>query len=326
MPADTYIEKEEKQMGRKVEVRVPASVANLGSGFDAMGMALNLYNIVELEEDGNEFLIEITGEGEQTLPRDQSNLVAQAINRLFTAASYRASGWRLRLTNRIPLQRGLGSSAAAIVGGLVAANAVAGYPLSLKQILSQAIALEGHPDNGAAALLGGVVLIMPEENAIIDKSGFASDYLYNNFKTPDDLVVYAVIPEFTLSTSLARSILPEQVPFRDAVFNLARAAMLAMALRDGDWDKLGTAMQDRIHQPYRAHLIPGLEEMLQAARLAGAYGAFLGGAGPSVIALGPPGSKAGEVMRKVFLAHGTEARVLDLQPSPFGACAEISAL
>ncbi len=313
-------------MGRKVVVRVPASVANLGSGFDAMGMALNLYNVVELEETGAGYQIEVAGEGEQALPRDKSNLVAQAINRLFEVSSHPASGWRLHLSNNIPLQSGLGSSAAAIVGGLVAANAVAGYPLSLKQILSQAIALEGHPDNVAAALMGGVVVIVPEENAAADNASAAPDYLYTCFKPPAGLVAYTVIPGFTLSTSLARHILPEQVSLKDAVFNLARAAMLAMALRDGDWDKLGTAMQDRIHQPYRAHLIEGLEEMLQAARLAGAYGAFLGGAGPSVVALGPPGSKAGEVMRKVFMAHGAEARVLELQPSPFGAYAEISTL
>lgn len=313
-------------MGRKVVVRVPASVANLGSGFDAMGMALNLYNVVELEETGAGYQIEVAGEGEQVLPRDKSNLVAQAINRLFEVSSHPASGWRLYLSNNIPLQSGLGSSAAAIVGGLVAANAVAGYPLSLKQILSQAIALEGHPDNVAAALMGGVVVIVPEENAAADNASAAPDYLYTCFKPPAGLVAYTVIPGFTLSTSLARHILPEQVSLKDAVFNLARAAMLAMALRDGDWDKLGTAMQDRIHQPYRAHLIEGLEEMLQAARLAGAYGAFLGGAGPSVVALGPPGSKAGEVMRKVFMAHGAEARVLELQPSPFGAYAEISTL
>jgi len=313
-------------VGRKVVVRVPASVANLGSGFDAMGMALNLYNVVELEETGAGYQIEVAGEGEQVLPRDKSNLVAQAINRLFEVSSHPASGWRLYLSNNIPLQSGLGSSAAAIVGGLVAANAVAGYPLSLKQILSQAIALEGHPDNVAAALMGGVVVIVPEENAAADNASAAPDYLYTCFKPPAGLVAYTVIPGFTLSTSLARHILPEQVSLKDAVFNLARAAMLAMALRDGDWDKLGTAMQDRIHQPYRAHLIEGLEEMLQAARLAGAYGAFLGGAGPSVVALGPPGSKAGEVMRKVFMAHGAEARVLELQPSPFGAYAEISTL
>ena len=119
-------------MGRKAIVRVPASVANLGSGFDAMGMALNLYNVVELEETGAGYQIEMTGEGEQTLPRDQSNLVAQAISRLFEATSHQISGWRLRLTNNIPLQSGLGSSAAAIVGGLVAANAVAGYHPSVE--------------------------------------------------------------------------------------------------------------------------------------------------------------------------------------------------
>lgn len=313
-------------MGRKVVVRVPASVANLGSGFDAMGMALNLYNEVELEEEGAGYRIEVAGEGERTLPRDQSNLVARAINRLFEVASCHLSGWRLRLTNDIPLQSGLGSSAAAIVGGLVAANAIAGSPLSQNQILAQAIALEGHPDNAAAALLGGVVVIVPGGNAAAGNGGAGGDYLYTCFRPPAELVVYAVIPGFTLSTSLARQVLPEQVPLKDAVFNLARAAMLALALRDGDWDKLAVATQDRIHQPYRAGLIEGLEEMFRAARLAGAYGAFLGGAGPSVIALGPSGSRAGEAVREVFMAHGAEARVMELQTSPHGAYAETSAL
>lgn len=301
-------------------------MANLGPGFDTLGMALNLYNTVELEETSTGRRIEVAGEGEQALPRNENNLVAQAINKLFKSASCSFSGWSLRLENNIPLQRGLGSSAAAIVGGLVAANFLAGNPFSREQILSLAIELEGHPDNVAAALLGGVVVIVRNESSCTDNSGAVNDYLYSCFYPPRGLKIYAVVPEFTLSTKLARSVLPEQVPLKDAVFNLGRVALLITALRDGNWEQLGLAVQDRLHQTYRAHLIPGLEEMFQSARLAGAFGTFLSGAGPSVVALGPAGSRAGEEICRVFQDHGIEARVLELQPSSQGAYIETSAL
>jgi homoserine kinase len=289
-------------------------VANLGPGFDALGMAVNLFNAVELEEDGGPAgRVEVSGEGESTLPRDGSNLVAAAVSELFRRTSYESPGWKLRLTNNIPLQRGLGSSAAAIVGGLIAANALAGSPCDREQILRQAIELEGHPDNVAAALLGGVVVVVRGEAA----NGAA--YLYSSFCPPAGLAVAAVVPGYTLATSLARSILPKQVPLADAVFNLGRVALLISALREGNWQQLQAAVQDRLHQPYRSRLVPGLEDMFRAALQAGAFGAFLSGAGPTVIALGPPGSPAGEEIRKIFLARGTAAEVLHLQPSPEGA-------
>jgi homoserine kinase len=296
-------------------------VANLGPGFDALGMALNIYNTIELEETGSGLLIEISGEGERDLPVNEDNLVARAVEKLFEGCSYRLAGWRLRMENNIPLERGLGSSAAAIVGGLVAANAMAGNPFSEQQILSRAIAIEGHPDNVAAALLGGVVVVVRDTQVAIEDDALADEheYLYTSFYPPEGLVVYAVVPGFRLSTDVARRVLPEQVSLRDTVFNIGRVALLAMALRDGRWEQLGVAVQDRLHQPYRAHLIPGLNEMLETAPQAGAYGAFLSGAGPTVVALGPPGSQAGEEIRRIFHNHGVEARVLELQPSLHGA-------
>jgi homoserine kinase len=301
-------------------------VANLGPGFDALGMALNMYNTVELEETGSGRLIEISGEGERDLPGNGDNLVARAVDKLFEGCSYHPSGWRLRMENSIPLQRGLGSSAAAIVGGMVAANAMAGNPFSEQQILSRAIAMEGHPDNVAAALLGGVVVVVRNTHDSVGDAALTGEceYLYTSFCPPEGLMVYAVVPGFTLSTEVARSVLPEQISLRDTVFNIGRVALLAMALRDGRWEQLGAAVQDRLHQPYRAHLIPGLNEMLVAAPLAGAYGAFLSGAGPTVVALGPPCSQAGEEVLRIFHDHGFEARVLELQVSPRGAYVEFN--
>ncbi|MDH7576314.1 MAG: homoserine kinase [Bacillota bacterium] len=297
-------------MSKKVTVKVPATTANLGPGFDSLGMALNLYNTVVLEEAENLGCeIEIVGEGETFLPRDTTNLVFRAVETLAKRACYRSRGWKLRLENRIPLQRGLGSSAAAIVGGLIAANSITGNRFTSHELLLQAIEIEGHPDNVVAALFGGVVVVVEHENS----------YLYTRFFLPQGLKVYAVVPDFPLATKTARSVLPETVFFKDAVFNLARVALLTAALREGNWDLLSVAVQDRLHQPYRSELIPGFKEVLKAAHDAGAYGAFLSGAGPAVIALAPPGSKAGEAMKGAFRNHGFEAEVWNLEPSQQGA-------
>ncbi len=297
-------------MGRRVAVRVPATTANLGPGFDALGMALKLYNTVELEETGGSgFQIEITGEGEDLLPRGAGNLVARAIDKLFHKVNYSLQGWKVRLENKIPLQRGLGSSASAIVGGLLAANAVAGSPFSQRELLAQAIEIEGHPDNVAAALLGGIV-------AVAEQDG---NYFYTNFTPPKELVIYAVIPNFTLSTKAARSVLPELVPMKDVVFNLGRVALLTSILKEGNWDLLTVALKDRIHQPYRSRLIPGMTEAFEAAEQAGAYGAVLSGAGPTLIAFGPPGLEIGEAMGRVLRTYGIEAEIRELEPSLQGA-------
>jgi len=297
-------------MGRRVAVRVPATTANLGPGFDALGMALKLYNTVELEETGGSgFQIEITGEGEDLLPRDEGNLVARAVDKLFHKVNYSLQGWKVRLENKIPLQRGLGSSASAIVGGLLAANAVAGSPFSQRELLAQAIEIEGHPDNVAAALLGGIV-------AVAEQDG---NYFYTSFTPPKELVIYAVIPNFTLSTKAARSVLPQLVPMKDVVFNLGRVALLISILKEGNWDLLTVALKDRIHQPYRSRLIPGMTEAFEAAEQAGAYGAVLSGAGPTLIAFGPPGLEIGEAMGRVLRTYGIEAEARKLEPSLRGA-------
>jgi len=295
---------------KRVVVEVPATTANLGPGFDVLGMALSLYNTVELEESfDSDFQIEIMGEGAGSLPQNSENLVFRTVKYFFQKVAYDCPGWKLRLTNHIPLSRGLGSSAAAIVGALVAANAIAGNPFSQEEILQEAVHLEGHPDNVAAALLGGVVAVLQE----------SSSCFYTRFAPHEGLKVIAAVPDFELPTSKARSVLPEKVSLKDAVFNLGHLALLLSALRDGNWKLLSIAVRDQLHQPYRAFLIPGFEDVIDAAYSAGAYGAFLSGAGPTIVALAPPESLAGEAMARAFQRHGFNSKVLELEPSLAGA-------
>jgi homoserine kinase len=296
-------------MEKKIAVNVPASTANLGPGFDVLGMALNLYNTVVLEKMDNDcHIIEVNGEGHFSLPRDSNNLVARSVTFLMERAGYEDYGFKLTLDNQIPLMSGLGSSAAAIVGGLVAANALVGNPFSHSDVLQMAVEIEGHPDNVAAALLGGVVIVAKDE-----ESGEES-YVYSRFVPKTDIRITAVIPEFNVSTIKARSVLPENVPLQDAVYNLGRIALLVTALREGDWDLLQVAMQDRLHQPYRCSLVPGLNEVFQAALDSGAYGVFLSGAGPTVIAFSPPDLDCGEAIADIFQLRNIAARVMHLEP------------
>lgn len=296
-------------MKKRVVVKVPATTANLGPGFDSLGMALSLFNTIDLEAcTGSDCKVDVVGEGANSLPHDNTNLVVRSMKVLFERAGYNPPAWRLRMHNRIPLARGLGSSAAAIVGGLVTANAYAGNPFTSEQLLTMAVEIEGHPDNVSAALLGGLVIIVKDGDG----------YIYKNFNVPRGLKAYAVIPGFQLATSVARSVLPKKIPMADVVFNIGRVALLATALRDGNWDLLAAGMQDKVHQPYRSDLIPGLTEAFVAAMKAGSYGAVTSGAGPTVIAFGPPDFPIGQVICEVFKAHGITAETWEMDPSPLG--------
>jgi homoserine kinase len=294
-------------------VSVPATTSNLGPGFDCLGMALKLYNDLTLEHhsEPGPTTMEISGEGAQSLPKDASNLIARAAN---TILSDRVSGRLVfKAVNRIPLARGLGSSAAAIVSGLVAANRLLKpSPLSIEQLLQYAIVLEGHPDNVAPAILGGVTV------SIKDRAETRTIAL----KPHAELVAVVCIPDFELATAKARSVLPDTVPRDAAVENVARAMVLASALERGRWDDLAQAMGDRLHQPYRVHLVPGLKSVLAAALAQGACGAALSGSGPTVLALcrkGPLAEQIGAAMVQAFSAHGTTARSLVLPVERKGA-------
>ncbi len=301
-----------------VHVRVPASSANLGPGFDALGLALALYNEVVAEEaDGVEVSVE--GEGGGTLPVDERNVVARGIRAAYEAAGRRFPGCRVACINRIPLARGLGSSAAAWVGGLVAGNALVGGPLDRASLLSLAARAEGHPDNVAAALYGGLTV------SASDGEGATAVAL----PVPADLRWVALIPDTPGTTAEARAVLPATVPRLDAVFNVQRVALLLAALQARRLDALRAALADRLHEPYRQRLFPWMPEVAEAARRAGALGCVLSGAGPALLAVvaGPAG-EADTVARRMqaaLTAAGVGGRACVLAPDLEGAVAQVVA-
>lgn len=258
----------------RVSVNVPATTANLGPGFDCLGMALSLWNGVRLERTP-QAAIQVFGEGEERLSRGEDNLVYRAVASLFRKAGQEVPPLRLLCRNRIPLGRGLGSSAAAVVGGLVAANLLLEEPLSRDKLLTLAVKLEGHPDNVAPALLGGVQVVVRSGEEVVTSS----------VSMPPGLKAVVFIPERSLSTEEARRVLPREVSLEDAVRNIGRAALLVNALAQGKWELLRIATEDRLHQPYREKLIPEMRLLFRTALQAGALGVFLSGAGSSVLAL-----------------------------------------
>jgi homoserine kinase len=304
-----------------IRVRVPATTSNLGPGFDALGLALRVYNTLELDAAETP-RIEIEGEGARLLPRDTAHLAYRAALAVVdTIAAQSADGRRgrilprafhLRQHNRIPLARGLGSSAAAIVGGAAAANALLGSPLDQRALIDLAAGMEGHPDNVAPAVLGGLVACVTAEAGTIRTVRLV----------PRRLHVVLAIPEFTVSTAEARRLLPPVVPFNDAVFNVTRTALLLAALIEGRTDLLDEATRDRLHQPYRARLVPGLEAVFAAARRAGAHGVALSGSGPTVVAFGDaPG--IGDAMCQAFERTGARCGAIDAEIDTEGAAVEI---
>jgi homoserine kinase len=293
-----------------IRVQIPATSANLGPGFDCLGMALELYNTIEMIPGSRGLSIDVSGEGASDLPRDENNLVFQAASRVFRQAGYAPTGIKLRLYNQIPVARGLGSSTAAIVGGVIAANLLTGGGYSIKEIISLAASMEGHADNVVPAVLGGIVVSVQADDKI--------NYL--KIKIPPSLRCVVAIPDYCLATRASREVLPNQVPFQDAVFNVGRVALLVAALQQGDLSLLGTAMEDRLHQVFRSALIPGLKKVLAATKLAGARGVTLSGAGPAIVAFADSNLELiARVMGDTLRQNGVKSKVLVLKPSPVGA-------
>lgn len=300
----------------RVRVRVPATSANLGPGFDALGIALSLYNRVEAEIGEDGLSVDVTGEGSSDLPRDSSNLVWRAMKAFFEAAGVpEPRGVRLRLANSIPPASGLGSSAAAIVGGLVAASALTGAALAPERMLALAAELDGHPDNVAAALAGGMVVVVPVQGG---------GYMWTRVVPPVSPRVAVALPDLALETKQSRGVLPRTVAFSDAAFNVGRAALLVAALGQGRFDLLSTAMQDRLHQDYRLPLVPGGPALIKELIREG-WGICLSGSGPSIIAIGT-GEGPGRAMSDAFEQSGVKCRILDLEVDERGACLEHTAL
>jgi len=289
-------------------LRVPASSANLGPGFDCLGLALDLWNEVSFLQEGDLFVYEVEGEGAEVLNGVSDNLLGRAFLYAYRACgSQPPAGLRVRARNGIPIGSGLGSSAAAILAGLCAANELLGRPLENPGLLKLATELEGHPDNLAAALLGGLVVSVMDGDQIITR----------RLDIPLITAVIAV-PEVKWPTQAARAVLPASISRADAIHNIGRAVLVVEALRSGDLELLQRAMDDRVHQPYRLRQIPGAESACRAGREFGA--AALSGAGPSIIAFVPEraAGNAQAAMIRAFREAGLRARGFITQPSQMG--------
>ena len=291
-------------------VRVPATSANLGPGFDCLGLALRLYNTLEAEV-GQPFKITLTGPYREGIATDESKLVWQTMRHLWSAVNYPVPAAALTLDSHIPPARGLGSSSAAIIAGLVAANQIAGSPLSKLELLQMATELEGHPDNVTPALYGGVTLSVPTADGVIPRS----------LSSAPRLKAVVLIPELHLKTAEARGILPAEVSRSEAVFNISHAGLLIDAFIREEYSLLGEGMCDRLHQDRRSVLIPGMPETLKAARQNGAYGAALSGSGPTLIALVPEDSNdnVSQAMLATISQFGVKAQTLVLEIDSEGA-------
>lgn len=270
----------ELEVGKKVSVTVPASSANLGPGFDTLGLAVSLYDTVEVEVVASGLSVEVFGEGRGELPLDGSHLVVKALRAGLKAADAHAPGLKVVCHNSIPQSRGLGSSAAAAVAGVCAANGLAGCPLSNEQLVQLSSAFEGHPDNAAASVLGQAVVSWTE----IPVDGRTEpQYRAVTIPVAESIMATALVPNFHASTEAVRRVLPTDVTHLDARFNVSRCAVMTVALQHHP-ELLWEGTRDRLHQPYRADVLPVTAEWVNRLRNKG-YAAYLSGAGPTVMVL-----------------------------------------
>lgn len=263
----------------KVIIKAPASTANLGSGFDAMGIALDLCNTVELEEWDR---LVITSADDSETPADETNLVYQTVRDVYELCGKPLPGLKITQSSPIPQARGLGSSSACIAAGIAGANRLLGAPLSRQELLELGCKIEGHPDNVAPAMLGGFVTSVMENG-----------HVYTICKPVSEALNFcAFVPDFPLLTAKARAALPKTVPHKDAVYNLSRAAFMAAAFCENRPDCFAVGAGDRLHQPYRMELIPGAQQLFDRLPALGAKAVFISGAGPTIMAVTEKGDRA----------------------------------
>ena len=282
------------------EIRVPATSANLGPGFDALGMALSIYLDVRFHP-AEKLVIRTAGRDVDLMPLTADNLIWQTALAVAEHAGRPMPSVEMEVNNDIPIGKGLGSSAAALLAGVILADEVLGLEWSRDRILDEAARIEGHPDNVSAAVLGSIVA------SAIDSDGVTRAV---RMQLPARYGVAIVVPDFLLPTAQARAVLPTSYSRADAVFNIQRSALLIAAMLTQTTDAFHAALEDRLHQPYREHLVPGLGEMLRL-RMPGLLGAALSGAGPSVLVFYERGSEAVvEHFRALFAAHGHSSEIL----------------
>lgn len=255
-----------------IKVQIPATSANIGSGFDSLGLAVSMYNYIEMEPADGPDIKALDG---ADIPCDESNLVYQSAKYIYELCDRPFTGLKIRQTNNIPIARGLGSSSACIAGGILGANHLLGSPLCVGDLVNIAATMEGHPDNSTPALLGGLVTAVLENGKVF----------YVKQAIADDLRFVAIVPNFELKTSFARQALPRDVSHKDAVYNLSRAALMSVSLYSGSYQNLRVAADDRLHQPYRLSLINGAHEVFDLAYKHGAYAVYISGAGSTLMAI-----------------------------------------
>ncbi|MCQ2789779.1 MAG: homoserine kinase [bacterium] len=269
----------------KVSVKVPATTANFGSGFDCIGMALPIYNTITIEETvlpGTGIEINVIAESESNtdfaiehIPKDENNIIYKAVEMLYNSIGQTPSELKINIKSQIPIAKGLGSSASIIVGGLMAANELLNKPADEAALLSIATEVEGHPDNVTPAIVGGLVLTSLEDDGSI---------VYKKLPWPEEWHITVCIPDYELATDISRSVLPQEVPMEDATFNLRRTAMFVEALHTKDADLMKLALQDRLHQQYRMKLVPGLQDIIENLKHEeNVIGTVLSGAGPAIL-------------------------------------------
>jgi len=273
----------------KLKIKVPATTANLGCGFDCLGISLKLYNELEIEtgnrNNSNQPLFEIIGEGKEKLLKNENNIILKAMNEVFKInrkKDFKKYILKITSKNNIPLARGLGSSASAYLSGLIGANILTNNKLSDRQIIEMAIKFEGHPDNVIPAFYGGLCLCYKENNRI---NWIKIDNVL------DKLKAIICIPDFELETKKARKVLPQKIKLENCVFNVSRIGLLIYSILKKKYNLLFESMNDKLHQPYRAELVPGLYEIFKKSKGKGVLGIALSGSGPSIFAISEP-SKA----------------------------------
>lgn len=307
----------------KISVKVPATTANLGPGFDCLGMALPIYNTITIEETvlpGTGIEINAINDASSSedlifehIPLDETSIIYKAVELLYNSIGQTPSELKITVQSQIPIARGLGSSASVIVGGLLVANELLGQPADEVALLSIATEVEGHPDNVTPAIIGGLCLTSQEDDGSI---------LYRKLNWPEEWNITVCVPDYELSTDISRSVLPKEVPMEDAVFNAKRLAMFVEAVNTKDAELMKSALQDKLHQPYRMKLVPGLDKILENLKHEeNVLGCVLSGAGPSIIVISQKNDldKIKSIVKETWEEMNVKVNVMTLPVEPQGA-------
>ena len=307
----------------KVSVKVPATSANLGPGFDTMGVAFPLYNIITIEETvmpGSGVLIELVSDFDykdkahlEHVPVDENSIIYKAVELLYNSIGQTPGELKITVHSKIPMTRGLGSSSSVIVGALIAANELLGKPADEAALLSIATEIEGHPDNVAPAILGGMLFASLQEDGSV---------VYKKLPWPEEWKFTACVPDFELSTDIARSVLPKEVPMKDAIYNAQRMAMFVDAVHTKDSALMKLALHDKLHQPYRMNLMPGLADIMEALKYEeNMLGCVISGAGSTILLITEKNGadKAKAVVRNIWNAQNVKVDMYDFSIDYDGA-------